>query len=295
MTTIKAAIDIGTNTAHIIIARVSDVSIEEILYRKRFYIYLAEEGIINIGESAKTRLYQALDHFSSKIDEYQCHAVHIVATEAMRKASNGPEIRQHVHDILGWAPEIISGESEANYIYQGVSSIKDLSSGQHLIVDIGGGSVEFIYTEQGIIKDLRSLPIGIANLYNNYHLTEPISPNDLTRLTKHLDTHLEFLKGLDPDVELIGSAGTFEIFTQSANTKGIPDIAKIQLHEVKTLLSTLIKLDISEREQIKAIPMERAKYIVVALLLIDYICDSIGLDSFLVSRYALKEGVLLSN
>lgn len=294
MTTIKAAIDIGTNTAHIIIARVSNVTIEKVLYRKRFYIYLAEEGILKIGDAAKNRLYGALDHFNSKIDEYQCDTVHIVATEAMRKASNGPEIRQHVHKILGWAPEIISGEAEATYIYQGVSNIKDLSSGHHLIVDIGGGSVEFIYTEQGTIKDLKSLPIGIANLYNHYHSNEPLTSVDLTNLAQHLSGHLEFLKDLNPHVELIGSAGTFEIFTQSANTQVIPDIVKIKVSEVKALLSALIKLNLSEREQMKAIPVERAKYIVVALFLIDFICDSLELDSFWVSRYALKEGVLLS-
>lgn len=291
---IKAAIDIGTNTAHILIAEVIDNRIVQILYKKRFYVYLAENGINEIHEDAINRLFESLDAFAEAIQSYKVQVSICTGTEALRTAKNGSQVVKSIKEKYNLDIETITGIQEAKYIYQGVKQFLNLDLKNYLIVDIGGGSVEFISVEKGTISGINSYPIGIANLYNRFHHSEPIQTVQIDNINSYLKqvigTTLSKLKSLN--INLIGSAGTFEIFGADVNLSKNPN--SVSTTQFSKLMKGLILLNEEERSSNALIPKERAKYIVVALLLIDYIIRELDLTEFLVSPYALKEGMIIS-
>ncbi len=295
---IKAAIDIGTNTAHLLISVVAGGQITQHIYRKRYYVYLAEDGIDFISLAAQERLYEALNDFSTSLREHNCQEVFVSGTEALRKAKNGPEVADKIKSIIGHSPHIISGVEEATYIYRGVQQVCSLNQGSHVIVDIGGGSVEFIHIKDDIIQSIHSHPIGIANLYNRFHKTEPIRTAEIDQLYAHLDviigTYLGELRG--QGTKLIGSAGTFEVFADKiANQQGGTHVEKVQTKDIENYYLNTKSLSMDERLNADHIPSSRAKYIVVAILLVKYLIDRLALSEMTVSRYALKEGIIVSD
>lgn len=294
---IKGAIDIGTNTTHLLIAIVVNDKIEEIIYRKRFYVYLAEDGIEKISVGAQERLLKSLYYFDAKLKEYGCQQIKITGTEALRKAKNGQSIRNTIKSNLGFDIETISGQEEAQYIYNGVSQIIDLNSRSNLIVDIGGGSVEFIHCHLSKIQSLQSHTIGIANLFNQFHKSEPITNNEILLINNHLNNIIgPFLKRLkELNTQFIGSAGTFEVFSDDMSTSNSKiNLATVSKDTFLNYYNKSIHLNLEERVSAKHIPSDRVKYIIVALILVKYLIEALECNEFKVSRYALKEGVIVS-
>lgn len=289
--TIRAAIDIGTNTSHIIIASLHKGRIKTILYRKRYYTYIAMDGIKNISASAQSRLYEAMNQFRAVIDEYQVASVRAVGTEALRSAHNGKEILYHIASHYDINIEIVSGEREAQLIFQGVSQIIDLDDKSSIIIDIGGGSVEFIHVLSGKVVKLDSLPIGIARLYKQFHRSEPISSDQIDGIYNHLKFHCESLiKGLPDGTAVIGSAGTFDMLVNAESHHKPGTVNRLQFTQ---FYDQIVGLDLEARENSAMIPTERARYIVAALAVVKYLFDTIGCKEIVVSSYALKEGLIV--
>ena len=292
----KAVIDIGTNTAHLIIAELDDSGKLSNIYNQRHYVYLAERGIELICPNAIDRLFKALDDFKKSIDAIQVTSITVVATEALRRAQNGREILLKIKSRYQWTPNLITGLDEAQYIYRGVAAAIDLAQGSYLIVDIGGGSVEFIFTRDGLIQRIESVSIGIANLYNQFHCSEPISKAEIKIIERHLNDQLPFLDPLqDTSLNLIGSAGTFEIFSDKLMEQNSVTVDFITSDRFYSIFDLILPCNLQERSSLPFLPIERAKYIVVALLLINHLIKRFNLKHFIVSKYALKEGILLSN
>ena len=144
------------------------------------------DGIEHISQAAQDRLYDALGHFREVIDEHEVETVRAVGTEALRTATNGAGILDYISTNYDIDIEIVSGEREAQLIFQGVSQVVDLDHNSSIIIDIGGGSVEFIQVIDGKVTQLVSIPIGIARLYDQFHQSEPISPDQIARIYAHL-------------------------------------------------------------------------------------------------------------
>ena len=288
---LKAAIDIGTNTSHIIIADVIDDKVQSILYRKRFYTYIAADGIDTISQAAIGRLMKAIEHFYMKLTEYRVVSCACVGTEALRSADNGIQIIADVQQKYGIDIDIISGTHEAKLIYQGVKQVADLSRGHSLIVDIGGGSVEFIEVSDGKVDHVVSYPIGIARLFKLYHHTDPISANDIHKMYHHIDSYIEDLMNRSKinGAQIIGSAGTFEAIAPDMNTNECSILTKIDFDKY---YEEVVPMRLEDRMISSIIPHERAKYIVAALILVRYIFDQSNTDSITISPYSLKEGLL---
>ena len=139
-----AIIDLGTNTFHLLVAEQQlDNSFKE-LYRKRYFVKLAEEGIETIGQASLQRGLVALQHFRQVIDELQVKKVKAIGTAALRTATNGPAFVQQVKEDFAISIELITGSQEAAYIHQGVAMAVPFQEENYLLMDIGGGSVEFI-------------------------------------------------------------------------------------------------------------------------------------------------------
>jgi len=295
-----AILDLGTNTFHLLIADIANRNHPAIVYQKTIPVKLGEGGISErtISPNAFKRGIRAILSFRKRIDQYQVETVKSAATSAIRSASNGAEFIEKIKSETGMELEIIDGEREAMLIYLGVRAAINLET-VSLIVDIGGGSVEFIICDKNKIFWKKSYPIGAARMMARFHHTDPISGEEILQLHSYLDTTLkELQKQLDhyrPDV-MIGSAGAFETFAELQGSQFKTSFEKpeqvIDLEGFNIISKSIIKSTHLEREQIREIIPVRVDMIVVAAIMTNYLLTMLEFKALKLSSYSLKEGVL---
>lgn len=291
-----AVIDLGTNTFHLLIAmKISTGQFKE-LYRKRLFIKLAENGIARIGEAPFSRAMKAMEAFNNTLLEYEVSVIKAFGTAALRTASNGPDFIQQVQQKTGIKIQLIPGDREATLIYKGVLQAVDFGENMGLVMDIGGGSVEFILADHQGLKWAQSFPIGLAVLFNNFHQLDPISREEIgildQYLRKALAPLLEKLEQYQPKI-LIGASGTFDVLENMiCQEKVSPFHSIVAVRDFHPLFDTLLKTNLKERLAMDDIPDTRAEMIIVALLLIQFILKQTKIHSISVSAYAMKEGML---
>lgn len=292
-----AVIDLGTNTFHLIIADLRDRV--DVIYKTNSPVKLGE-GRINenlIIPEAFERGLQTLMSFAEEIKNRKADIVKATATSAVRSASNGADFIKAVKEQTGIEIEIISGEEEAAYIYKAIQAT-GLISETSLIMDIGGGSTEFIIcTPEGPLWK-KSYNIGAARLMQAYFKSDPINETDQKLILDHLSATLPELKEACVHYNprhLIGSAGAFETFAsllfEDLDVKKIISCA-LPLDGYKKLAAVLIASSHEERMQIKGLIPLRVDMIVLACILTNYIIEEIRPDRLSLSTYDLKMGVL---
>ena len=291
-----AIIDLGTNTFHLLVAEQQlDNSFKE-LYRKRYFVKLAEKGIETIGQASLQRGLVALQHFRQVIDKLQVKKVKAIGTAALRTATNGPAFVQQVKEELNISIELITGSQEAAYIHQGVAMAVPFQEENYLLMDIGGGSVEFIIANKETVHWAESFPIGVGVLYKKFHQHKPILPTEITAAKAFIDRFLNPLqKALQqfPASILVGASGTFEVLEfLLAKDKVHPTYAYVNVSDFHPFYQKIRQTTIEERLRLKEIPDTRADMIVVAVILIDYIINLVDIKQIIVSKYAMKEGIL---
>jgi exopolyphosphatase/guanosine-5'-triphosphate,3'-diphosphate pyrophosphatase len=295
-----AIIDLGTNTFHLLIVEINE-KIPTLIHQETIPASLGEGGMKdgNIKSSAFERGLEALKQFSRQIELHQANKVKALATSALRSASNGAKFIDQVLSDTGIQIELIDGNREAELIYSAVSAAINLGSNNSLIMDIGGGSVEFIICNQGQIFWKKSYDIGAARLMNQFHHSDPISKSDMEDLRAYLNTVLEDLKNgiqkFNP-IQLIGSAGAFETYASliDANFKASferPEF-NIDLKEFEKIAQFIIESKQEERAKNPAIPEIRVNMIVIACLLTRYVLSLHRFQELKLSNYSMKEGIL---
>lgn len=295
-----AILDLGTNTFQILIANINDNK-PVLVFEESIAVKLAEGGIEKgyISEAAFDRGLSALKQFKKSIDHYQVKQVRAAATSALRSASNGAEFLEKIRLETEIVPEIISGEREAELIYHGVRAAIKMGDEKCLIVDIGGGSVEFIICNKAEVFWKRSYDIGAARLMEEFHHSDPISEADINKLNFYLESTLSELKTQTsihkPEI-LIGSAGAFETFAtlidpQFKTSFTNPEI-KIELREFAGVSERILKSSHAERSSNPAIIPVRIDMIVMATLISKYLMNQFGFKALKLSTYSLKEGLL---
>jgi len=299
-----AVIDLGTNTFHLLIAETTGKAFE-ILYKTNVPVKLGE-GRINdriIIPAAFERGITCLKDFSQTIARYQAEQVRATATSAVRSAENGQDFVHAVKEQTGITIETISGDEEAELIYQGVKlsgAIQELS----LIMDIGGGSVEFMLcnTEKLIWK--KSYNIGAARLMQQFFKSDPINDADKNAILFHIQNQLtdlfEICEKHKPQI-LIGSAGAFETFAELVGVKHHQNIAieqlKTYLFNYDDYIEVALKLINSTHQQRVEMPgiiPLRVDMIVIAALITNYVLGRVKINRLMLSTYDLKMGILAS-
>ncbi len=295
-----AILDLGTNTFQLLIANIIDNKPLPV-FEESIAVKLAEGGIEKgyISEAAFDRGLTALKQFKKSIDQYQVKLIRAAATSALRTASNGAEFLEKIRSETGIVPEIISGEREAELIYQGVRAAINMGDEKCLIIDIGGGSVEFIICNQQEVFWKRSYDIGAARLMEQFHHSDPISESDINKLNFYLESTLSELKTqtkiYKPEI-LIGSAGAFETFAtiidpQFKASFTNPEI-KIDLRDFVKVSELILKSSHEERSRNPAIIPVRVNMIVMATLITKYVLNQFNIKELKLSTYSLKEGLL---
>lgn len=289
-------VDLGTNTFHLLIAEPNGQGGFRELFRYRQFVKLAEEGIQVIGETPFQRGLVALQGIKAKLDEYGVDRVRAFGTAALRTASNGSEFIRQVRAATGIEIQLITGDEEARLIHLGVVQAVPLDQQRRLIMDIGGGSVEFIIADRSRVFWAQSFPVGVAVLFTRFHHHNPISAPEMAAVQRFLDEHLEPLcRALDafPTHHLIGAAGTFDVIeTLLAHSKPTPHSAIVALPDFYPLYFRLLEATVEERRTMEGVPEERVDMIVVAMILIDYVIRLSSTRELTVSSFALKEGML---
>jgi exopolyphosphatase/guanosine-5'-triphosphate,3'-diphosphate pyrophosphatase len=289
-----AVIDLGTNTFHLLIAE----GVDKILYKTTVPVLLGQ-GRINqnmIIPEAMERGIRTLTQFKSTIDQYQVGAIKAVATSAVRSAENGHEFVKQAAAI-GIQIEVITGEAEADYIFNGVMAT-GLIQQTTLVMDIGGGSTEFIICNpQGALWK-KSYNIGAARLMQAYFHSDPLSEKEHQEIIHHLDNTLADLKTACAQYQpslLVGSAGAFESFAALLNDGNeIGDVASanLDLDKYKAVSKRLISSTHHERARMKGLISLRVDMIVIAAIITDYVLERLNLRQLSLSTYDLKMGVL---
>lgn len=291
-----AIIDIGSNTFHLLIVGISSESTGyEVLYRERRFVYLAKEGIAFLSPETIDRGIYNLGVLLEKCREYDVTTIKAIGTAALRSAGNAEEFVSKVFSKFQLRIEVISGKREAELIhkgtaYSGIEMIRPCA-----IVDIGGGSVEFIIVREDRIQFYESYNIGVSQLRHQFKYEDPLSQGRISMIYSHLDDLLsEFVsQAISLQVEtVIGASGPFEIIESMCNV----DVEKYQStsrEDVIRLIEKVIYLPLYERESLPLMPVRRADLSVESLLLIRYLFLRIAsLTGIIISPYALKEGVI---
>ena len=297
-----AIIDLGTNTFHLLLAHRSQGQYKTI-HQEKVPVKIGLGGINNniITEAAISRSIEAMRNFKLILSVHKIDKVYAFGTSALRNAINGKEVVALIETETGISIDIISGDEEANYIYQGVRTAVNMTE-PSLIVDIGGGSVEFIIGNNDTIFWKQSFEIGAQRLLELFQKHDPILVSEIEDIRSFLKFSLPSLAAAiekyKPKV-LVGSSGTFDTLSEIHCIRNgqeyLPTASETPLslksfHEIK---SELIAKNRVERLQIRGMIEMRVDMIVVACCLIDYLLDSYkDFQSLRVSSYSLKEGVL---
>ncbi len=291
-----AVIDLGTNTFHLLIIERATTDLSNEIYRERIFVKLAEDGIGKIGKNAYQRGLQALTHFQKKITEHQVKKIKAFGTAALRTASNGKEFVNEVQSKIGLTIQLISGSEEARLIHLGVNQAVELGDEKGLIMDIGGGSVEFIIADKNNVFWAESFPIGVAVIHNVFHKKEPIHPAEIEMIHAHFEATLQPLFKVLKKYKtpcLVGASGTFDVLENLLPLLHKTDLSvSIDVKNFFPLYHKVIKMNMEERRSEEGIPLSRADMIVVALVLVNFIIKKAEIKKIMVSAYAMKEGIL---
>ena len=314
-----ASIDIGTNTLRLLIAEINNKNLQPV-YLKRIITRLGGDYKEETGMSpaAKERTIKALELFAEKINEYDVKEVKAVATSVVRRAKNKKDFLENVLKRTGIDVKIISGDEEARLSLLGVLSVikaaADLKSmPKCLVVDIGGGSTEFIATVGGKIAGAWSMEMGVVHLTENYLKTDPPTKKELNTMENEIKGVIANLKdlmkkddclpsafSLQPSALLIGTAGT--ITTLAAIDQGLKkyDPEKINNYilsykAIKKIYQHLASLPLKQREAILSLEKGREEIIIPGAAIVLKAMENFGFDKMTVSDAGLLEGILLDS
>lgn len=289
-------IDCGTNTFHLLIAETQPGGGFEIIYKERQYVRLGQEGLDRIGEAPFHRGVASICSFKKTMEQMGVANCKIFGTEALRKAVNGPDFIQAVMEATGIRIEIITGEEEARLIHLGVMQAVPPFLGKGLIMDIGGGSVEFIICGETEVYWAQSFPIGVQVLYSAFQKNDPISAGDLAAIEWHLEEVLQPLfQALSRHQTplLLGASGSFEVVEDMlVQRKHHPLFSIVPVDDYYFLHGKLVNTTLEQRRRMPKLPPERVELIVVAFILIDFVIRKAGVRQIVTSAYAMKEGIL---
>ncbi len=298
-----AIIDLGTNTFHQIIVEWEGRHFK-ILDKLQIPVKLGSKTFISgfIQQEAYERGLKAACDFREIIEAFQVENIQIYGTATLRIASNAHEFQHDFEDILKAPIHIIDGENEAALIYNGVRHAVPLGEEATLIMDIGGGSVEFIIADENEMFWRKSFAIGVSRLNQLFPHTEPIE-NDLREaIEKFLDDELEPLWEQADKYNvslLVGASGTFESISDidmelfHSQKQTFPFVHHLMdLSHYREIRDKLLNANRAELATMPGLIAFRVEMIAIGIIMIDYIMKRQHLKRLIVSDYALKEGIM---
>ncbi len=304
---IIAAIDIGTNSIHMVIVKI-DPSLPA------FTVIAKEKDTVRLGDRDPTtgkltpeaiqRSLNTLKRCRDLANSLGAEQIIAVATSATREAPNGEAFLRQIKSELGIVVNLISGQEEARRIYLGVLSGMDFHDLPHIIIDIGGGSTEVILADIHEPRFLSSTKVGAVRLSKEYVTTDPISDNELKVLRAYVRGMLERPVDeiwrnlqLNEVPRMIGTSGTIETIAaiHAKDELGeVPDPLngyEVSRKDIEKIVKKLAKMSYKERLDVSGISDKRAEIIVPGAVILLEAMKMLKLDSIVMCERALREGM----
>ncbi len=295
-----AAIDVGSNSVHMIVAQIDADGGITTLWRMKEMVGLGRISFPSrrLSAEAMDRAVDTLSRFNQAALQRGAERIVIVATSAVREAINGGDLIQRIRRELKLYVKVVTAKDEAKLIYLGVRHAIDLGKTPKLLIDIGGGSVEFVVGNAAEASILESRKLGAARLTAGFVKSDPISKADRKALKAHfhseLDPLLKQIRSLKP-TQVIGTSGTMENLAQlcgDTDENGKPIITRKSFDRV---LKQLIVSDAGKREKMSGLDSHRKEQIVAAALLVDFVMEELSVREIGLCNSALREGILLDH
>ena len=298
-----AIIDLGTNTFNLLIVEVSREEHRRVV-KTKIPAKLGAGGFADkiIKPDAFQRGLEAMQDLSEVIQAYDVDQVYAFATSAMRDARNSKDFVKKIKEHTGIEINTISGDHEAELIYNGVNRALKIGENPELIMDIGGGSTEFIIANQQEIFWKHSFNLGVSRIFEHLKPQDPLLDSDITQFETYLDNHLISLFDAIEQYKisgLIGSSGSFDSLARMIRKNGgvcnklngkteylfsLQDLSKLHLK--------LINSTFKKRTKMKGLVAYRIETIPLASAFINYIINKLSINKVRLSTYALREGVI---
>lgn len=301
---IIAVIDLGTNTFNLLITEVFNNGTNVVVFNTKIPVMLGKESIGNniLSDAAINRAINALSTFKQYSNKYKAQKIIAKATSAIREAKNKEDFLKKVKQQTGIEIDVISGDREAEYIYYGVCNAVSLDKNNSLMMDIGGGSTEFIIANNSEVKWKKSFLLGAARLLEKFSPSNPITAEEITSIENYLITELDDLFSASRQYaikELIGVAGVFESLADIiAQDYTMPEQLEktteytFLTDDIYLTINNIIKSTREERLKMKGLIEMRVDMIVVSVLFIHVVLKTLNINKIRMSAYSLKEGVL---
>jgi exopolyphosphatase/guanosine-5'-triphosphate,3'-diphosphate pyrophosphatase len=301
-----ASIDIGTQTIRILIADCNDNGEIKPVYRDRQIIRLGADmnSNMHLAEKNIRNAINCISSFKNIADKYGVEKIFAASTACVREASNSNDFIESVYNNTAITPAVLSGEQEALLTLKGVQSVTSHSN-YLLVIDIGGGSTEFILTKNNKIIISESIKLGVVSLSERFLHNDPPLPEELSLINSEISKILlSGSKSINASVNknsvpgLIGSAGTITTLAAMDMKMNVydPDIINGHVLKIKTiesLFEQLIKIPSTERNCFNGLEKGREIFIIPGISILTSIMNLIGSEKLTVSDSGLLEGILL--
>ncbi|MGB6057986.1 MAG: Ppx/GppA phosphatase family protein [Microthrixaceae bacterium] len=299
-----AAIDIGTNSVHMLIARISANGRFEVLTRQKEMVRLGsgkgemkrlEPAAIDRGIAALTRCRSLAQSFDAQI--------HAVATSAVREALNADEFISRAREEAGVEVEVIPGHEEARLIQLGVLQALPIFDKPMVLLDVGGGSTEVLFGKSGTVQYARSIKLGSLRMTDKFFPAGEVVGDAVERCRQYVEARLAPMAhetSTFPHEVAVASSGTAEALAVMAYTRrkgSVPQKLNAATFAVSELTATVDELGaartVAERRKIAGVDSGRADILLAGAIVLEQVCLALGIDELTISEYALREGVLL--
>lgn len=302
---ILAAIDIGTNSFHLVIAKVDDKGIVKILNKDKEVVRLGKSSsdMKYISIDAMERAVSTLKRYKIICDSYNAD-VRAVATSATREALNKYEFIEEVFKRTGISIEVVSGYEEARLIYLGVLQALDIFDKRILLIDIGGGSTEFLIGEKGQVKYANSIKLGAVRLTEKFFGDGKFKKDSIDNARLHVRSIINpIVRNLKEEKYecVIGTSGTItNIASVIHSQKSDEDVSEFNFNnfrygsdELYETVKKILNLDsVSSIKKLKGLDSDRADIITAGAIILEQIFKEISISQITLSSYALREGIL---
>jgi exopolyphosphatase / guanosine-5'-triphosphate,3'-diphosphate pyrophosphatase len=306
---ILAAIDVGTNSIHMVIVRIQpSIPAFTIIGREKSTVRLGDRDPAtgNLTPAAMTRSMTALKRCIEVAKAAQAEDIIAVATSAMREAPNGQDFLQEIEAELGLWVNLISGTEEARRIYLGVLSGMSMQNEPHVLIDIGGGSTELILGDGQEPRSLSSTKVGAVRLSRELIKTDPISPTEFTSLQAYIRGMLErpieeIFANRRPgeNFKMIGTSGTIETLAElnaREKTGTVPTPLngyQLTLKDIREWVNRLRRLNHAGRMAIPGMSERRAEILLAGAVIVQEAMTMLGVECLTICERSLREGVVV--
>ncbi|HLG59680.1 MAG TPA: Ppx/GppA phosphatase family protein [Vicinamibacterales bacterium] len=299
-----AAIDIGTNSVHMIVVLVRPDLSFEVVDREKVMVRLGAGGLDGkaLTTDAMNAALQALSKFKRLADSHRVDVILAAATSATREARNGGEFLARIERETGIRPRVITGTEEARLIHQAAVYGVDVASARAVCIDVGGGSVEITLGNAAAIQAARSFKIGVIRLTERFVQSDPLSRRDERKLSKHIlaeiGRHCDQITAIGFD-RVIGTSGTILSLGAVAATaaRGTTPAElrnlRVSAKQIRRLRKEIVTLSPDQRLTVPGLDPRRADLVVAGAVLLDTILRRLGAEELTLCDLALREGLVL--